>query len=631
MGQNMMQKKAAVCAIGILLLLVFGISVFFERKEAKKEEEEGPQNVPVPVVEIVRNAYVTEVTDAALTVFDGSSKTYELQADLLKEEELPDETATGRIVDLAAIDGIVREIRYQDTEKCSGKVLSASKEGVELEEGISLSFDEDTRFYILYGELRSGTWQDIRIGYRYSDFVLKDGKVIAVLLTRDEKMEYIRVQIKTDDYKSNYHGTVSVTCDTDFSIRYEQESAVCEEFHSAGETVTITPDSAYLTENGSRVYIEPAVLTGKLSLTSITRSQGSPAYRGILEIYKSNEGMVVINEVLLEEYLYAVVPSEMPSSYPLEALKAQAICARTYAYARMLHPGLPQFGAHVDDSTAYQVYNNIAEQSAAVTAVKETSGILLYREGQPADTYYYSTSCGFGTDIRVWNVNAASGDGGLISQSISEAALKGEELPYTAEDLTEEESFTAFMETVGETDFEKEEPWYRWSYQVADMDEDRILRILKERYAAYPDRILTKEGSEFVSKPIENPGKILNIRVVKRGAGGVAEELLIEGEKASYLVIAELNIRYVLCDGKTKVVRKDGSKVEMNSLLPSAFFIFTPVFVDENMIGYELMGGGFGHGVGMSQNGARNMALAGYEAEEILEFFYPDGSVQKVE
>lgn len=626
-----MQKKAAVCVVGILLLLVFGISVLFEKKEAEKEEEKGPENVPVPVVEILRNAYVTEVTDKSFTVFDGSSRTYELKPELLKEEELPDQTAVGRLVDLAAIDGIVRELRYQDTEKLSGKVLSASKEGVELEEGISLSFDEDTRFYILYGELRVGTWQEIRIGYQFADFVLKDDKVIAVLLTRDEKMEYIRVQIKTGDYKGNYHELVSVTCDTDFFVCYEREDEVYKEPHSAGETVTVTPESAYFTENGNRVYIEPAALTGKISLTSVSRSQGSPAYRGILELSRKQEGIVIINEVLLEEYLYAVVPSEMPASYPLEALKAQAICARTYAYSHMLNPGLPQFGAHVDDSTSYQVYNNITEQSAATTAVKETAGMLLYREDGLADTYYYSTSCGFGTDVRVWNANAAPGDSGLWAQSVSEAACRGEELPYTGETLMDEETFAAFIDTVGESDFEKEEPWYRWSYQVADMDEERILRMLKERYAAYPDRILTKEGSEYVSKPIEDPGKILNISVVKRGEGGVAEELLIEGEKASYLVIAELNIRYVLCDGKTKVVRKDGSKVDMNSLLPSAFFILTPVFVDGNMIGYELAGGGFGHGVGMSQNGARNMALAGYKAGEILEFFYPDGSVQKVE
>ena len=98
----------------------------------------------------------------------------------------------------------------------------------------------------------------------------------------------------------------------------------------------------------------------------------------------------MINELLLEEYLYAVVPSEMPASYPLEALKAQAVCARTYAYARILHAGLPEYGAHVDDSTAFQVYNNILENAQTTKAVRETKGELLWYGQELADTYYYS-------------------------------------------------------------------------------------------------------------------------------------------------------------------------------------------------------------------------------------------------
>ena len=60
----------------------------------------------------------------------------------------------------------------------------------------------------------------------------------------------------------------------------------------------------------------------------------------------------------------------MPADYPAEALNAQAICARTYAYGRMEHAGYPQYGAHVDDSTSYQVYNNVGEQEGSTTAVK---------------------------------------------------------------------------------------------------------------------------------------------------------------------------------------------------------------------------------------------------------------------
>ena len=111
------------------------------------------------------------------------------------------------------------------------------------------------------------------------------------------------------------------------------------------------------------------------------RSQGTPAYRGSIELIKGENGILVINEVLLEEYLYAVVPSEMPASYPLEALKSQAVCARTYAYDKMCRAGLPAYGAHVDDSAAFQVYNNIEENADTTRAVKETAGLALFTKG----------------------------------------------------------------------------------------------------------------------------------------------------------------------------------------------------------------------------------------------------------
>ena len=60
----------------------------------------------------------------------------------------------------------------------------------------------------------------------------------------------------------------------------------------------------------------------------------------------------------------------------------------------MLHAGLPTYGAHVDDSSAFQVYNNITENADTTKAVKETKGELLYYGEELAEAYYYSTSCG---------------------------------------------------------------------------------------------------------------------------------------------------------------------------------------------------------------------------------------------
>ena len=118
--------------------------------------------------------------------------------------------------------------------------------------------------------------------------------------------------------------------------------------------------------------------------------------------------------------------------------------------------------------------------------------------------------------------------------------------------------------------------------------------------------------------------------MAKRGSGGVAEELVISAEKGTYKVISEHNIRYVLNDGKAKVNRQDGSEVASPSLLPSGFFIIATGKEDGNVVAYTLAGGGFGHGVGMSQNGARQMADGGFMAEDILRFFFDDCQIKKI-
>lgn len=91
----------------------------------------------------------------------------------------------------------------------------------------------------------------------------------------------------------------------------------------------------------------------------------------------------------IEDYLTRVVPSEMPSSYEVEALKAQAVCARTYAYRQIQANAYSQYGAHVDDSTNYQVYNNIDSNERTNLAIKETDGEMVFYGDTPAETYYF--------------------------------------------------------------------------------------------------------------------------------------------------------------------------------------------------------------------------------------------------
>ena len=136
-----------------------------------------------------------------------------------------------------------------------------------------------------------------------------------------------------------------------------------------------------------------------------------------------------------------------------------------------------------------------------------------------------------------------------------------------------------------------------------------------------PELYESKEPKEFK--------KVYEIRCVKRKEGGVIDEILIETDKGTYKVISEYNIRYVLNQGGD-VIRQDGSPYTSNALLPSAYLIIDVVKEDKNVIGYTIIGGGYGHGVGMSQNGARAMGLAHEDCESILSFYFQGSQLNKL-
>ena len=464
--------------------------------------------------------------------------------------------------------------------------------------------------------------------------------------------ETIRVLIQNSDYQGIFHKEVKLSCDTDWVLLSGRVGDLTEKL-AGGEELLLDENSAWFTEC-ARIVLSPAEDGGKISLLSVNRSQGTPAYRGSMEIRKTGQGFVVINELPVEEYLYGVVPSEMPVSYPMEALKAQAICARTYVYAHLESPGYGEYGAHVDDSTGYQVYNNTAEKEEAIQAVQETKGEVVRLNGELVDTYYYSTSCGFGADERVWNPGEEKKVSYLTAASISETAMQQDqnsaEIPgteyFTAQDMCRGDYFHEFLHNPPETDFERQEPWYRWSITVESLDTESLRKVLKERQEAEPDRILVEKNGDK-TEPVgsnagnagsnaeaagewEDIGRITDIRIGKRGDGGIAESLVIKGEKKTVTVLSQYNIRAVLCAGGVTAVRQDGSKVELKMLLPSAFFEIESVKEGENMIGYKLYGGGYGHGAGMSQNAARHMAEKGYTTADILLFFYRDCKIENV-
>ena len=664
-----MQLKAFICLLGVILIVALFILKFISfwvHREPDGEQPSSPDQTVephVPVVQVFTNVWILEEDEDGIVIFrDGQRERYpygEKKGSTVLLDTEPENTGSGepvpedasgeqnvqsdssvreQLADVELTDGSVTSIHLK-TEKISGRILGADENGVEVEGYGKLPLAEDYRGYRLYGSLQMCTARDLHFGYSNADLCLENGEICGILMAREEAMENIRVLIRAADYSGSFHQQLVLTSDASFTVTYGSYEDPLTENHNAGEEWVIDTDSSYF--EGGRVRIAPDVLTGKVTLKNVSRSQGQPAYRGQMELVLTDQGIVVINEVPLEEYLYSVVPSEMPASYPAEALKAQAICARTYAYGHMEHAGYPQYGAHVDDSSSYQVYNNILEQESTTTAVKDTYGQLLYTsDGELASTYYYSTSCGVGSDATVWKTANPPDLPYLKSKHLSHSAMTeqvaamtgGLELPTDdiGVRMQDEETFAEFITTVNKDDFEAEEGWYRWTYSVGKLDSDYITKRLQDRYDVKSSLVLTLVDGEYVSQKIGDIGVIKDIYVAQRGLGGVAEELIIEAENGTYKVISEHNIRYVLNNGTSKVVRQDGSKATSPTLLPSGFFVITTSKKDGNVIGYTLSGGGFGHGVGMSQNGARQMARSGFQTKEILLFFYENCEIRDI-
>ncbi|MCB1156475.1 MAG: SpoIID/LytB domain-containing protein [Leptospiraceae bacterium] len=126
-------------------------------------------------------------------------------------------------------------------------------------------------------------------------------------------------------------------------------------------------------------------------------------YRGKLLLKPDEAKFLIINLVDFENYLLSVVPAEMPASWPIEALKAQAICARTYALRAILTSS--HLSYDLEGNTYSQAYGGIqAEHESSTKAVLDTKGIILLYKNEPLDALYHSNAGGITEDAEsVWS------------------------------------------------------------------------------------------------------------------------------------------------------------------------------------------------------------------------------------
>lgn len=392
------------------------------------------------------------------------------------------------------------------------------------------------------------------------------------------------------DYYQSY---VEFSCSTDVNVTSDGKAKK----YKAGDMVSLGGDV-----KASRIVVEPVSSDGVITVSSLSKSGGAPRYHGALDITKDSSGYFVVNQVNIEQYLYGVVSSEVSSSYSMEALKAQAICARGFTY-RKLGCNYRGYNADLDDTTACQVYNNFPETDNSIAAVEDTSGVVPTYNGEIINAVYFSTSCGTTTTSdQVW--------GGSMPYTCTRIQNTALDIPY----FSDETAFQDFMDGKTDTDVvERNLPMYRWTVSYTD-DEMR---------QAVETGLSRCSGVSATSV-----GKITSVAVTGRDDSGLVKEVTITGDAGTVTVSGQSNIRVLFATDGKAITEQDGSELTGWTGVPSNFYY---VRKDTSSGLYILKGGGYGHGVGMSQNGANELAKLGYTAAQIISHYYNGAVLSSVE
>jgi stage II sporulation protein D len=320
---------------------------------------------------------------------------------------------------------------------------------------------------------------------------------------------------------------------------------------SGNGIVLITPTGGSIGPLKGKVTLRPGANGGNVPLVFAHKAW----YRGNLELVPGEGGTVTgVNVLPLEEYLFGVVPGEMPAGWEHEALKAQAIAARTYALHNLGKES--KKGYDLCGTTHCQMYEGAAVETAATNeAVAKTGGEYLAYQGKPIQAYFHATSGGY-TD--------------------NSSDLWSENLPYIR----------------AVADFDQAAPRHVW-----------YLTYSESQVAAALDKVGI------------NIGRILEIAPQQRTSIGRVKTLHAKGTAGEATF--------------------DASKLRFAIGLHSTFFNVGRVSAQQlgtpgDGMYFQFAGRGWGHGLGMSQWGARGMADRGFNYRQILNHFYPGSQLQAV-
>jgi SpoIID/LytB domain protein len=300
-------------------------------------------------------------------------------------------------------------------------------------------------------------------------------------------------------------------------------------------------------------------------------------YRGKLQVlYNSRlNTLVPVNILSLDAYLQGVIASEMPTQFPAEALRAQAVLARTYA---LKHIGKHKhYGFDLCDTQNCQVYGGVqAESESGNEAVTATLGEILRYENQPIESVF-SANCGG------------------ITQSAKDAGWS--ETPY----LKPVSDYKAF-------DFEQLQPYHFRMLLQYPLDAysryDKNVSLAAFRWT----RVVSSEDlRKIIKRKKKDIGEIVSLIPERRSGSGYVSQLVVKGTKGQVTLSKENIIRNNLSLG----------------MLRSSYFIIEPNYEKRKLKYFVFYGGGWGHGVGFDQTGAAGRADSGQDYKEILHHYFP--------
>ena len=282
-------------------------------------------------------------------------------------------------------------------------------------------------------------------------------------------------------------------------------------------------------------------------------------------------------------------------------------------YVKYLNLMSPEYTPQIGDELIQYIRNY-----KGVVACGRFNNNKMILNGELVKTYYYSTSCGYTADVCAW--------GSDEDNYPQYASVRAGTSDYNA-DIKSEKTFEQFITAKDSSDYDSEADMYRWKTVIGISELTAHFNSLIGSYLRKNGSVYILENGEPSDKVVNDIGNIASIKVIERGCGGVVAALMVEGSKETCIVKGENAVRSLMGNNKCAIITQ--SREIYNDILPSAFCIFKPVYDNGTLVSYEITGGGYGHGIGMSQNAVKKMSET-MDYTDILKFFYNNIEIKNI-